>query len=109
MPSGYVSSPEDKEGNEFSYTGSNLITSDRGFSVHLEVPSALRYEESGKTMEISAEWLASPAETIAVRRGDVRAWDRSAEGELDVTDRARIVENIRRALLSRGWTLQVED
>lgn len=109
VPSGYVPPPEDEEGIEFTYTGSNLITSDRGFSVDLEAPSAIRYQESAKTMEISAEWLSSPAETIAVRRRDVRVWDGSAEEELDVTARARIVENIRRALLSKGWTLQVEE
>lgn len=85
-----------------------MIRSDRGFSVDVQASSAIRYEESGKTMKIPAEWLSSPPETIAVRRRDVRAFDGSAD-ELDVTDGARIVENILRALASKGWTLQVEE
>ena len=100
---------DDQEGNEFSYPASNRITSNRGFSVDVGASSAIRYQESGRTMEISAERLSGPEETIAVRRTDVQAWEGSAGREIDVTDRARIVENIRRALASKGWTLQVEE
>jgi hypothetical protein len=39
----------------------------------------------------------------------VRAWEGSAERELDLTDRTRIVENIRRALASKDCALQVEE
>jgi len=108
-PDEYVQPSDDAEGNEFNHSGSSLITSDRGFSVDVGASSTIRYEESGKTMMIPAERLSSPEETIAVRRRDLGTWEGSADGEVDVTDRARIVENIRRALASKGWTLQVDE
>src|SRR5262245_23114918 len=77
-PGAHVQAPDDAEENEFSYPGSNLITSDRGFSVDMGASSAIRYEESGRTMTISAERPGSSEEMIAVRRGDVRAWEGSA-------------------------------
>jgi hypothetical protein len=94
--------------SEFSYPRSNLIVSSRGFSVDVGARSAIRYEESGKVLEIFAEWLVGPEPEVALRRRDVRAWD-GHEGDVAESDRIRIVENIRRAFAFKGWTLVIED
>jgi hypothetical protein len=95
--------------DEFTCPRPNLIVSRDGFSVDVEARSAIRYEESGKAMEIFAEWLVSTEPRIALRRRDVRGWDGEAERGLTESDRSRIVENVGRAFNYRGWALVVED
>lgn len=95
--------------SEFSYPRPNMIVSRQGFSVEVRAPSAIRYEETDKVMEIFAEMLVSDDAKIAVRRGDIRAWqDRDAQRDVTEAERTQIIENIRRAFAFKGWVLVVE-
>ena len=92
---------------EFGYPRANLIVSRSGFSVELRAPSAILYAEPGKVIKVFAEMLATPEPKLAVRAKDVRAWQESGI-EIDDAERARIIDNIRKAIAFKGWTLVVE-
>ena len=94
---------------EFSYPRANLIVSSAGFSVEVRAPSAIRYVEMGRAMDIFAEVLMTPEPKLAVRSGDIRVWE-EAGARVDVTEseRSRIIENLGRAFAFKRWILVVE-
>jgi Immunity protein 74 len=85
----------------------NWVESDEGFSVEALGRTGLRYTEEGRTMFIDSEALATP-NAMALYRGSIRAWDPPHENDLlSDKDRNGIIDKIRRAFASRGWTLEV--
>jgi len=97
------------ENSEFTYPRPNLIVSRSGFTVEVQAPSGIRYTESDNVMHIFAEMLVTAEPKIAIRSKDIKVWQESQGPEqISETDRARIVENIRRAFSFRGWVLAVE-
>jgi len=88
----------------------NFYQSDAGFSVEVLGRTGLRYVDDKRAMFVDSEVLASPGLTIATRLGDIKQWDAPHEKEtVNEDDRRRIVQNIRLALESQGFELQVDD
>ena len=87
----------------------NFYQSDAGFSVEVLGRSGMRYVDGDRVMFVDSEVLATPG-VIATRRSEIKHWDPSHQ-DVPVTDEARIriVENIRLALRSQGFDLQVDD
>ena len=79
----------------------NLIRS-KGFSVETLVRTRLRYSESGRTMQIDSELLATGG--IMLYPSSVKRWDPPHEEEpVDDKSRNRIIENIRQIFESKGY------
>ena len=94
---------------EFEYPRPNYVVSRSGFSVEVRMPNTIVYEEGGSHVAIFAEPLATTEPKIAIRRKDVSRWGGQRAGDaVSDADRARIIENIRRAFDFRNWILVVE-
>jgi len=91
----------------FSSPRPNLVESDEGFSVEVLGRTGLRYAEQGRTIFIDSEVLAT-ADAMALYSVSIGAWDPPHENDvLSQTDREDIIDKIRRAFTSQGWTLEV--
>lgn len=80
----------------FSIPRVNVIQSDEGFSVEVEL-TRLTYTEGPKTLHIASEIQASPG-NIVIYKGTIRKWEPPYDSE-PISDHKRevIIENIRRA------------
>jgi len=88
-------------------TSPSTIVSDEGWQVEVLGRAGIRYTEAGKQMRIDSEVLAGPA-GMAVYSSSIRTWlpPHENEGICD-SDRARIVENVRRAFKIEGFDIHV--
>jgi hypothetical protein len=91
----------------FQKTGPNTVTSDEGFSVEVLGRTGLRYTEGDRVMRIDSEFLVGP-HGMAVFGPSVQAWEPPHEGDaVDDGERARILDNVRRAFKFEGFDIEV--
>jgi hypothetical protein len=84
----------------------NLVESDEGFSVEVLGRTGILYVERDHVMFVDSEVLARPA--IAIWLDRIQHWREPYQDEvLDEDKRARMVENIRRAVVE-FWGSELE-
>ena len=88
----------------------NRIESDDGFSVEILGRGGLCYSEAGHEMRVDSEFLALGSRfDMVVYGGSVRRWKPPySEETIDSAKRALILDNIRRALESRGLRIDMD-
>ena len=93
---------------EFHIPSLNVIASSKGFSIEVLGRTGLRYVEDGRSVTIDSEVLAHKA-GIAVFAGSLSEWETAQRGskKSDVSERARILNNIQRAFAWRGEKLEI--
>ncbi len=92
----------------FTYPRTNVIESDEGFEVEIAGPSRVRYAERGRRMEIESELLLGP-EPLVLYASSIRGWFPPHQHEtITAVNRDRIVDNIRRAIRSKGLEIKVD-
>ena len=85
----------------------NLFVSDDGVSVEILGLTGLRYGEGPRQMKVSAE-VVTGSSALAIWASSIRRWSPPHESELvSDADRARIIENIRGAIRSQGYEVDV--
>jgi len=90
----------------FSNPRVNVIESDEGFSIEVEM-TRLVYTEGNKKLYIDSEILASPG-NISISKKSIRNWLSTHEDELiDENKREEIIENIQRAFRWKGEWITV--
>lgn len=91
----------------FSEPRVNVIASDEGFEVEVLGRTGLRYRRGGRSLRIDSEVLAPPG-SIAVYGGSIVRWEppHGAE-EIDEAERARILDDVRRAFAWRGHAIDL--
>jgi hypothetical protein len=82
----------------------NVIESDEGFSVEVVTPTQVNYAEGNNILLIDSEYLDGPAGLVIYKRS-IKKWDSGLK--VDETERARIVDNVRRAFRHRGIEIEV--
>jgi hypothetical protein len=82
----------------------NVIESDEGFAVEVLGRTGLRYSEGSRSVKVDSEVVMGPA-GLALYKSSIRAW--ADGGDIDEPERARIVENIRRAFAFKGYDITV--
>jgi hypothetical protein len=91
----------------FRVTADGVIEGD-GFTVALQGRAGLRYCEGTRCMDVDGEVLMGPSGYVVDSRS-IRRWDPPhADEPIDAAKRAAIVANIRRALASRGYDIEVD-
>lgn len=93
---------------EFTYPRTNLILSDRGFSVEIRGRSTIRYADAENILDIFAESLVRSEPTMIIRSADARASDGPETSGFSQPERDEIIDNIRRAFGFKDWVLLVE-
>lgn len=84
----------------------NVIESDEGFSVKVEM-TRLVYIEGSKTLYIDSEILASPG-NIGIWKESIRNWEPPyTQVRIDEKKRNAIIDNIRRAFHWKGESISV--
>jgi hypothetical protein len=85
----------------------DLIMDGSGYSVQILGRVGLRYREGERAIFVDSEILAGE-NSIGAYSGSIKAWDPPNEKDpIDEEERSRIIDNIRRALESKGYELQV--
>ena len=87
----------------FRSTRPNVIENDEGVSVEILGRAGIRYSETGRSVDVNSEVLATPE--IAVYVASIRNWNDG--NAIDDATRNRIIENIRSAVRSQGEDLVV--
>ncbi len=82
----------------------NVIESDEGFAVEVLGRTGLRYTEGSRSAKVDSEVVMGPS-GLVIYKSSIRAWGDG--GEIDEPERARIVENIRRAFAFKGYDIEV--
>jgi hypothetical protein len=94
-------------GEQFSTPEPNVTVSTAGFSVEFLGRTGIRYTDGERSMFIDSEVLAIPR-TVAVFEPSIKAWNPPHRDEpVTALDRAHIIDNLRKALASRGSHLQL--
>lgn len=76
----------------------NVIENDEGVSVEILGRMGIRYTETGRSIDVNSEVLATPE--IAVYAASICNW---SDGDaIDDAARSRIIKNIRDAVRSQG-------
>ena len=88
--------------NEFTEPEPNLIISDRGFSVRVLGRTGMRYAEGERSIWIDSEVLAVPR-AISMNPQSMRAWEGPEAEPVNATDRARVVDDVKRAFEACGY------
>lgn len=95
------------ESSMFTRPTPSTIASDEGWQVKLLGISSVLYAEPGRSIAIDSELIGMPA-GLALYTHSIQRWMPPNEGEpIDDTDKARIVNNIRRAYRFIGWDIHV--
>jgi hypothetical protein len=85
----------------------NLVESSDGFSVEVLGQTGLRYREGDREMFVDSEVLPGRSGMV-VYRDTISKWDVPHEADIvDEAQRARILENVRRAFRFQGFDIQV--
>jgi Immunity protein 74 len=85
----------------------NLYESFDGFSVEVLGRTGLRYCEGGRQMFVDSEVLTGPS-GMAVYKGTIQKWDPPYDNvPVTHSDRDRILNNIRDAVRSQGFEMNV--
>lgn len=91
----------------FREAGPRRIESDTGFPVEFLGIVGIRYQEDGKSVFVDSEVMSTPR-TILIYSNSAKRWEAPSESDpFSGSDRERIVDNIRRALLATGYTPQI--
>jgi hypothetical protein len=88
----------------FSTPRPNVFKSSAGFEVELVSRSQLRYRRDGRTLTISIEPLVGDPALI-FRASSITHWDDPARVTITPAERARIIDDIRRAIRFRGFEI----
>jgi hypothetical protein len=80
------------------------VTRSDDVSVELLGRAGLRYQHGPRTMTIDSEILAGSRHSMCVYRDSIVRWDSPHDADpVTEADRARIIDDIRRFVLSRGY------
>lgn len=90
---------------EMSYP--NIIQRLEGFSVEMISRTKLVYTESGRSVKVDCEWLAGP-HSLVVYTDTLTHWTVPDGIEISSEERAKIVDNIRKAFRFRGVEIEVQ-
>ena len=90
----------------FTCNNPNIIVSDEGFSVQVLGMTGLRYQQGEKSMRVNSESLASPY-GLVVYQSSIEKWLEPREEVINDQERARVVDNIRRAFAFRNIEVAV--
>lgn len=82
----------------------NVIESNEGFTVEVLSPTQVSYSEGNKVVIVSSEYLEGPQGLVIYTRS-ITNWNDGRE--ITGTDRACVVENIRKAFRYRAIEIQV--
>jgi Immunity protein 74 len=91
----------------FTIPRTNVIESDAGYSVEVLGRTGMICREGGRSAFVDSEVLA-PGKGIAIFTDSIKKWD-SASGEesIGVTEKERIITNIKTAMDFKKETLEI--